>query len=338
MIGRNMRRRNLLISCLVLAALVCAGVSGVWLWSSHRLQSGLADWSAEQSARGYQVDYLGPQMGGFPFRLTARIEQPKVAAPNGWRWQGPPLEGEATLWDPFTIDLSFPGRHVIARAKRKVEVTAVEAQARVLLSPGGRLSQATATLSTLTYSQKKIGKIAAESLRVQVRDLSGRKDGTGPSIGYQAEVTGVVLPKRAQIPLDQKIERASLEAVLVGDIPSGPRREALHRWREAGGKLEIEALILVWGALSLNGQGTLVLDRELRPEGRITTRVRGLPKTLDRLAEVGVIKQNVAATIKFALLALAGVGGNGEMVVPVILRDGSLYLGPVRLLRISPVL
>jgi hypothetical protein len=146
------------------------------------------------------------------------------------------------------------------------------------------------------------------------------------------------LPKRARIPLDQRVERARLEAVLVGAIPQGPRREALHRWRAAGGKLEIQALSLVWGELSLNGHGTLVLDRELRPEGRITTRVRGLPKTLDRLADAGVIKRNVAATIKFALLALAGAGGNGEMVVPVTLRDGSLYLGPVPLLRLSPVL
>jgi hypothetical protein len=277
-------------------------------------------------------------MGGYPFGLTARIEQPKVVAPNGWRWRGPPLEGEAALWDPFTIDLSFPGRHVIARAKRKAEVTAAEARAQVLLSPGGRLRQATAALSTLTYSQKKIGKIAAEALRVQVRDLSDQEDGTGPSIGYQAEVTGVVLPKRARIPLDQRIERASLEAVLVGAIPAGPRREALHRWRAAGGKLEIAALTLVWGELALSGQGTLVLDQALRPEGRISARVRGLPKTLDRLADAGVIKRNVATTIKFGLLALAGAGSNGEMVVPVTLRDGSLYLGPVRLLRISPVL
>ena len=133
MIGRDMGRRNLLISCLVLLALVFAGVSGVWLWSSNRLQAGLEDWSAEQRARGYQVDYLGPRMGGYPWGLTARIEQPTVAAPNGWRWQGPPLEGEAAIWDPFAIDLSFPGRHVFARAKRKAEVTAADARAQVLL-------------------------------------------------------------------------------------------------------------------------------------------------------------------------------------------------------------
>ena len=66
--------------------------------------------------------------------------------------------------------------------------------------------------------------------------------------------------------------------------------------------------------------------------------MRGLPETLDRLAKAGAIDRGAAAAIKFALLALAGVGANGEMVVPVTLRNGSLYLGPVRLLRISPVL
>jgi hypothetical protein len=338
MIGRDMGRRNLLISCLVLAALVFAGVSGVWLWSSARLQAGLEDWSAEQRARGYQVDYQGPRMGGYPLGLTARIEQPTVAAPNGWRWQGPPLEGEATLWDPFTIDLNFPGRHVIRRAKRTAELTAADARAKILLSADGRLSQATAALSTLTFSQAKIGKMAAETLSAQVRDLSGEEDGARPRSRYLVEVTGLVLPKRARVPLDQRIERASLEVVLVGRIPSGARREALHRWRAAGGKLEIEALTLVWGDLSMSGQGTLVLDDSLRPEGRISTRVRGLPETLDRLAKAGAINRGAAAAIKFALLALAGVGANGEMLVPVTLRDGSLYLGPVRLLRISPVL
>ena len=49
--------------------------------------------------------------GGFPFALSVSFRAPRVTTPQGLTWQGPPILGEAKLWDPFTIDLRFPGLH-----------------------------------------------------------------------------------------------------------------------------------------------------------------------------------------------------------------------------------
>ena len=106
-----MRPRALALSCIAIVVAAGGALSAYWLWSADRLAARIAAWSAEQRARGYEVSYVDPEIGGYPFELTARFERPRLASPRGWRWQGPSVSGRAALWDPFTIELDFSGLH-----------------------------------------------------------------------------------------------------------------------------------------------------------------------------------------------------------------------------------
>lgn len=145
-----MRPRILVLTSLAILVAAGGALSAYWLWSADRLAARIAAWSDEQRARGYEVSYRGPAIGGYPFDLTARFEEPRLASPQGWRWQGPSVSGRATLWNPFTIMLDFSGLHRMADTRsaeaRPIEAEGLRATAVVHLQSSGRIDRATAEI------------------------------------------------------------------------------------------------------------------------------------------------------------------------------------------------
>src|SRR3546814_19865691 len=85
----------------------------------------------------------------FPTRVSS-VLAPRVTRPQGLTWEGPPVQGEAKLWDPFTIALRFPGVHRLSLmaggALRQADVPAEKAPGKVVLQSGGPVDSATVTL------------------------------------------------------------------------------------------------------------------------------------------------------------------------------------------------
>jgi hypothetical protein len=344
MIRRPMRPRVLVLVSILAALLAGGGLSAYWLWSAERLAGRIAAWSEQQRARGYEVAYRGPAIGGYPFALTARFEDPRIASPRGWRWQGPTLTGRAALWDPFTIEVDFSGLHRAAGppdgAAEPAEAEAERATAVVHLQGDGRVERAGA--DALGVTLRRAGRVlTAGTVTARLGPLRPAAGARPQDLALAGAATEVTLPEDGAGPLGRSLRRLAFEAVLIGEIPPGGRRRMLEQWRDAGGRLEIGRLDLEWGPLALQGEGSLGLDRRLRPEGEIASRMGGLPGTLDRLVAAGLLKADQAGLVKIALLALAdGTDGKGRPAValPITLQDGRLYLGPAAVLRLSPVL
>ena len=339
-----MRPRTLVLTCIAIIVAAGAALSAYWLWSAERLAQRIAAWSDEQRARGYQVTYGGPAIGGYPFGLTARFEDPNLASPQGWRWQGPSLSGRATLWDPFTITLDFSGPHRVtdtrSPAARPVELDGERATAVIHLQGNGRIDRATAEVAGLRL--RRSGEmLTAERAAVGLGPLRPADGGQPQELALTGEAVGVVLPKQGAGPLGPTLQRLAFGAALLGEIPPSGHRDMLEQWRRAGGGLEIARLELVWGSLALQGAGSLALDPQLLPSGRIDARMSGLSETIDRLVAARLLKADQAGLVKAVLGALAeGTDSTGRPVValPITLEEGLLFLGPVQLLRFSPVL
>ena len=337
-----MTRRPTILALLILLALA-AGWTGFWLWSAGQLESAVARFVEQQRARGLTIDYQGPEIGGFPVGLSAGFEAPQVAGPEGWRWAGPAVSGRADVWSPFTIESDFPGLHRIALRpepqgpEAEIEAEAEEAAARVTLRRDGRVDQAAIALDKLVVRSALVGPSAAERLVGLYGPSRPGETAAGPELDLAVEGAGLVLPEKIETPLGRQIQSAILEATLVGEIPPGEPKQALARWRESGGKLEVRRLSTLWGPLQLDAQGTASLDAQFRPIGAFQTRIRGLSETLDALGRAGLIESRALFAVKLALAALGG-DGEGGLKVPITLQDGRVYLGPVPIARLSPVL
>jgi len=342
-----MRRRSTLLFVLALPLFAGGALALYWVWAADALRDGIAVWTAEQRARGYQLSYLGPQIGGFPARLDVRFQAPQVTAPQGWRWSGGAIRGAAAFWQPLTLNLDLP-RHQeleieIEDAWRRLTLDATAGRGRIHLGRSGQAEAATVEFDGAVLRDAAGPELRADYLRYgmvrRAPTVEGPRDWT---LFLNGEVAALRLPPTAATgPLGEEIQRLEFEATLIGRIERGPPRQALAAWRDAGGLLEVSRLDAVWGPLAVSANGTATLDGEFRPQGAFTARFRGLPETLDRLTAQGLLEPSAALALRLGALALAQEeDGDGRPVVrlPVTLQDGLVYLGPVAVATLSPVL
>ena len=117
-----------------------------------------------------------------------------------------------------------------------------------------------------------------------------------------------------------------------GSVPPGALRDALARWRDERGTLEVERFRLAWGRLLATASGTLELDPALQPTGTLTATLDGYAEVLDTLVADGTMRAGDAALAKVALGLLAKPGADGRMQIQTSVRieRSDVFLGPAR--------
>ena len=340
-----MRSYRLAVAASLTLLLLSAAVVAYWFWARQALDSGIAQWRAEQVERGYDIVYQGPEFGGFPFALSVTFRAPQVTTPQNLTWRGPTVQGEAKLWDPFTIDLRFPGLHRLRLPEKmdgkQADISAEEASGRVVLQSDGKVESATLDLGVLRLSGIDIETVSLQRLTARLGPL---RQGSGESleeVDLVGEALFLELPPGRGGPLGESVARLSIDSTLVGGIPPGKPEQALPAWRDRGGRWRFHHLVALWGPLDLKAEGRLALDEAMRPAGLFEADLKGAGKIIDRLIDAGKIKPEAALAAQIAVAAMGrrdGETGESVLSAPISLRQGMLYLGPIPLFPVAPVL
>lgn len=336
--------RRFRLPLLILAVLLVplAGGAGSWVWAKNVYTENWEEWLAARRAEGYSFRNPAPDTTGFPSRIALRLDGFAMSGPEGWHWQPPTMTGEASLLAPFEMALQGAGEHIVVTpGGRRLSVTAESADGKLAFEPEKGIETGHLLLETITVAGLPAGAVTADSLRTELGPR--RQKGTGlPRTDFAATAEGVALPPTVDTPFGRTMEALEIRGTLKGDLPAGGDARALHAWRKAGGGIDVDHVRLVWPPMTMTGDGRLSLDGKLRPEGTLRMAVQGLGPALDRLAKAGVLDAKAANYAKLVLVALGrkttdGSGGT-TMDVPVSFRDGRLFLGPVPVMRLSPVL
>ncbi len=337
-----MRRRYILILAAASVA-VAAGVCGFWLWAAERLDVALDGWVDQQQAKGNDVAYRSREISGFPLALRVRVEQPRIAANGGCTWQGPELTGRADVWRPLLIEVAAPGAHRIScpagLETAEIKPVAVEAAGTVSLGYKGQVERAAFQFRDVTVEGLLPGIISAKTLGLDIVEDPGLPGGRERR-SLAIDAVDLRVPQQINPVFGNEIARLGLDAELRGAVRASTPKAALARWRDEGGEIEISRFTLAWGPVDVRGSGTASLDTALRPVGSFRTSLRGGQQAIDILVQRRLIEPRAAGAAKLALFALSrrAEDGGSEVKLPVILRDGLFYLGPVALFRLSPVL
>ena len=337
------------LTALAVAAAVALVYGGYWSFLAAQVRTGVEQWFAERTLQGLEAGYASLRVGGFPFRLVAVIEAPRLAAPHGlkpWSWKGPALVLKARPWRLTRVRLSAPGRHhftVIRRgglAAFTVEAGKLELKLKHRGEGTGRAMLSVREVTLRDASEKAVAGVAAADFIVERpgRADDGGPGRTAPALDFLAQAEGVSYPAAPVRGLGRTTAWLVARVSVTGQANDAPG--AMARWRDSGGTLEVKRFTLNHGPLALDGDGTLAIDNRMRPIGAFTLRVKGFEEALDRLAGAGVIKPHPAALAKTVMKALArkqGMPGAEELKVPLSLQDGWLYVGPVALAKLPPI-
>lgn len=327
-------RRPITLALLGLAVL--AGAYALYWWQAARtLRGALETWAAAENARGGAVQWDTLDIGGFPLTLNARATGPRIRLAEGPEWTGPAVEASAAPWNLTDIALTLPGRHRLlvpdaGPAGRSLEIEGETGAGALDFTLGGDLSGVVLHLASPSAGIEGFpeGRLRAASL-----SLSARL-GIGEKPNAHLSSADIRLPPAAVSPLGPLVERFELAATLTVGLPRRLDAESLASWSRAGGQTLVDTLMLAWGPLQVSAQGDLKLDDRMQPAGRLNAEITGIDRTLDRLSEAGLMRPNDAAMAKAAagLLGQRATPDSAPVIrAPLVMRDGWLYLGPIRL-------
>jgi len=132
----------------------------------------------------------------------------------------------------------------------------------------------------------------------------------------------------------------AFNASLFGPMP-GSEPVSIVRWRDAGGTIELNSFRMRWGPLGIESTGTIALDADMRPIGALTADIIGYGDVIDAMIMSNLIPLGDAFLAKVAFNMLAEKDENGGppvlRSVPVTAQDGAIFVGPVKVAEVSPV-
>lgn len=341
-------KSRLTIASIAALAAAAGAYAGYWWWGAGKMDQTVTGWIDDWRRAGYRIDYAEKQVGGFPLTVRIRLVRPALADPAGaWSWSGGNLDLSAEPWAPTTYTLSADGAHeaVVPVAGRLVpmKATAGRVEGTAEFDLNGRLRQADVMLENVDGTAPALN----ADLRID-RATVTLSQPAQPARQHEDEeaavdllVQGLRLPAALSGPLGRDVAHTSLRARLMGPFPRKDMRAALENWRDAGGTLEVPWLSMQWGPTKLRAEGTMALDDLLRPSAAFDAKVAGLSETLDALVDAKVIKPDAARLAGVGLMLFAKVppgGGEPELSLPVSALEGDVYLGPIKMGRVPPLL
>jgi hypothetical protein len=323
-------------------AVIVAVILGVGWWVI--LDTTRSDIETAIEARrsmGYTVAYDDLAVGGFPWRMVVFLSPLSVAPPEEdgaapWLWSAPGISIEIRIFaETPTMAFTVPETQRLDYGGRVMDITLERGV--IYYDPANE------TPEGLDFDVRGIV-VATPAGRFALSSLTGRIQ-RGPDSRLDVEIDGrdLSLPPRAPASEAEKILGREISGIGItashdGALPESFSAEALAAWSANGGTVEFERLLVDWGALEMAAEGTLTLDRELRPEAAFSAEIAGYGKLLDGLAESGRMKPRDASFAKtFLNLMAKDKAGRRVIEAPITAQGGTLFIGPLPLFKLAPI-
>jgi hypothetical protein len=325
--------RRIGIAAAAAAMLALLAISVGWYLAAQQVQTEIAGWTERQRNAGIFFTHGEMAVGGFPLWIELTIPDPVLADADGRRrWEGPAIHARAPSWRPDRLDYTASGRHRYRFTgsdglPREIVLDMLEASGALALDEDrvhtAALEARSVRITGTAPGEVIVGRLAAE-LRLAPEKAADLRSESG-LLSLLAEAVSFAGEGAAKAS-SEPVRSLELRLAVTGPIPWGEAPDALQRWREAGGTLELRRAGLSWSTLAVDGEGTLALDDEMRPEGAVTLRVAGLQPTLQKLTAEGVLAPEDAELIQLKAndLASPDVGDPGRMLIAISAQDGRL--------------
>jgi hypothetical protein len=336
-----MRYRFIILGGIVLGGLVAYYF--LWAHLIDQVAARAAAWIDSQRGLGREVSYDRMRLWGFPYRLSVTFENLSWRDPQSaadWDLQSDSITAHLQLWNANHVIFDLGGSQRLGwrsagGGRQQAVLTAGRFLASMTSDAAGTWQQVDADIH-----QPKLA-IGLQDWSAERLRLHGRRGGNvPPSTDLAVQVDNAALPPEADGPLGRSLAALTLVGNLRGAFYGKTPEEALRTWRESGGILDLSTIALDWDGLRLEGDGSLAVDRQLRPLGAMSGKIYGAAKGIDALQDAGRMTDKEAIAAKAALALLEQPDGDGKkhLTVPLSAQDGRLFLGPVPLFSLPSML
>lgn len=336
-----------------------------WFVMSGILRDRIEAFAADSRGSDIVAQWETLSMQGYPYRIAAAFTAPHVTAPQtpeNWSWKATGLEADVLPYNLRHIVLKVDGDQTLQYSDTRGPIPlrhTIHARAEgtwasyVALKdlPFGRLAidvnklVARRDTGTSLEPSTQSEQLTAERLQFHIRpaeDMDTRDIAATGSYDFALQGNDMAVSAIGPaLVLGTQIDLITMQARLR-DLPAGksasPARLA-KAWMRNGGRLTVSDLQIKWGPLDLWAQGNLALDSQARPTGNLDAEIRDYPALVQALVNQGIIRAQDAKIAQLGLGLVAQMQGknDGAIAVPVVLKEGKLFLGPLLVARLDPL-
>ncbi len=323
---RRARRRLLIAAPFTVAVLLLAAMSAAWVVERGVVAKALAAAPASAARGGVLLTLPAPRIGGFPFRLRVRTGPVIAATEAGWAVEADSLVAQAFTYDPLHWVVSAPEGLTVVRAPGQPVVVRGSALRASFAGVRGRPWRVVLEGRDLRFTTPPTAKpfplAAAERLALYLKPAPGGAAGDGAVLldihAARGAPGGLAWNLAPDAPFDAAVEgRLTRLAAFAG----GGWGDAVRRWRDAGGALELGHVEAAGGPTELwAAGGSVSVGADGRLAGAVPLRLRQAPVLISGPAG--------AQAVAVQPLDRAGRETQGS-AFDLMLKDGEVRLGPV---------
>lgn len=322
----------------ILLAVAAVAWSGFWLMVQGRVTEAVDRALAREAQQGRDWACADRAVTGFPFRIELRCSS-LVLTSSRWgdavRVQTGPAVAVGQIYTPDLVILQVTGPlQAKLPQERTLDLGWSRFEASLAHGNGDpqRLSLAlTDPSATLTTPGQPPETWKANAFEAHLRRNPTRPMGD-QAIDVALSAKGSVLPALDAILGTTEPGDVSLEAVVTQAeaFRGGFNPQTLEAWRTASGQVEVTRLSSTKGPARVEAAGRFLLDETRRPAGQIQASLAGIRQIAG--VPVGGLMSGLGGLLGGRLSAqLPGAAPGLTPLPPIVVREGRVYLGPIRL-------
>ena len=322
----------------VVLALLAVGWAAFWFVVRGRVAEAVDSALVREAGLGRSWTCADRTIGGFPFRVELRCSSLSLTSAR-WgeavRAQTGPALALGQIYTPGLVIAEITGPLQVALPEgRRLDLawTGFEASFAHKAGDPERVSLVmTGPNATLTSPGQ-----AAETWRATTLETHLRRNPTRPATDQAVDLAiglkGSVLPALDTLlgitePGDVDIQATATQ---TDAFRLGLNPDALEAWRLAGGLLDLTKFSSLKGTARVEAAGQLALDQTHRVSGQIQASLAGIRQIAG--IPIGGVAAGLGALLGGRLAnQLPGAAPGLAPLPPIVLRDGRVYIGPIRL-------
>jgi len=160
---------------------------------------------------------------------------------------------------------------------------------------------------------------------------------------YQLKIEKLGSGSTLFVGMPQVIDSILVDASIKGLIDvTKPIAKSVKVWYESDGVIDVDALKIQWGDLTIESNGTFALDPNMQPLAAFSAEVYGLDTFLTKLGNAGFIHKTLLPIIRTSLYFLKESKGDQKKKslyhkVAITLQDRELSIGSIPVAKLPAV-
>ena len=328
---------------LSLSALLAVGLwSLLWFGVASFAKKQISNWVADEELRGNAISFENVLLSGYPGRITLTYDNPEISSPAiSTRTERAIITIKP--WTPWLgeIDLGGKTSMVVATVNGPYNLSGSIEKFNLVVNPGATLPDNIKLDIAKLDLVDGISNFGLKAAEIKINMVSNITAGqSSAAIKITAHAANMVLPWGEAMPISNQVQMANFSGKISGPLTvAGGIKEILANWRDGGGKVIVDSVVLHGNPLAISGGGNIYLDKNMQPAGRLTAKITGLLPTINRFRDAGLIRDSDAVVAKMTLAAFSQKTDDGRsfLNLGVEVKENIIYLGPIAIGKLPPL-